>query len=346
MGLLGLTAAHELVQRGFLVQVVEREASQDVEYACEVGGLARSQPKRIRCTRRPHWELYNKQSREEYVAANPALRSIEDEGVAEGTLSEGAREANLATIRAIRDRPMQPVQKRYPISQRISLLVRKEDGHPVKTKKQQAEAKVSDGGLLAADELLAIYGINDSDAWAQIEDIPDWHGEIKARIGQAGPNYLNRHKLEAVCCSCSTRRSNIASTCATTSTRCAKRTGAPMISTCASRDAKHCSLRCMDAVTSSKAGRKNVAAACAWAHVIENKIVSCIAAPERSDNEALKARVAELKNDSDVRDILSDTIGNFKDHLICRGSAPRPEAASDGVMDRRLRTNVVECQRH
>ncbi len=341
-GVAGLTAAHELIQRGFLVQVVEREASQDVEYACEVGGLARSQPKRIRSTRRPHWMLYNKQSREEYVAANASLRNIEDEGLIDGTLSEDEREANLATIRAIRDRPMQPVQKRYPISQRITLLVRKADDNPAKQIKQDAESKVSDEQLLDADELLALYGIDANDAWAQIENIPDWNGEIQALIGQAGPNYLNGHKLDAVCCqlfdAAIEYRKHLRDD--LDALREAHGRTYDLDPCVARREALLVEVhgRC----DFFKSRRKNVAAARAWAHVIKNKIVKCIENAGNSGNDALKARVDELANDSDVEAILKDTLENFADHLICRGSAPRPAAASDGVVERRLRMNIVE----
>lgn len=42
-GVAGLTVAHELVERGFAVQVVEPTPSLDIDGDCEVGGLARSQ---------------------------------------------------------------------------------------------------------------------------------------------------------------------------------------------------------------------------------------------------------------------------------------------------------------
>ena len=42
-GIAGLSAAHELIERGFRVRVVEPVASEDREYEAEVGGLARNQ---------------------------------------------------------------------------------------------------------------------------------------------------------------------------------------------------------------------------------------------------------------------------------------------------------------
>lgn len=47
-GIAGLSAAHELIERGFYVQVVESKMSPDEEYAVEVGGLARNQFGRVR----------------------------------------------------------------------------------------------------------------------------------------------------------------------------------------------------------------------------------------------------------------------------------------------------------
>ena len=46
-GIAGLSAAHELIERGFCVQVVEPSSSPDEENAAEVGGLARNQVGRV-----------------------------------------------------------------------------------------------------------------------------------------------------------------------------------------------------------------------------------------------------------------------------------------------------------
>ena len=46
-GIAGLTVAHELVERGFHVQVVEPQESQFEEYECEVGGMAANQFSRV-----------------------------------------------------------------------------------------------------------------------------------------------------------------------------------------------------------------------------------------------------------------------------------------------------------
>src|SRR5215510_10649689 len=46
-GIAGLSAAHELIEKGFDVQVVEPARSPDEEYAAEAGGMARNQFGRI-----------------------------------------------------------------------------------------------------------------------------------------------------------------------------------------------------------------------------------------------------------------------------------------------------------
>src|SRR5437870_3970931 len=46
-GIAGLSTAHELIERGFSVQVVEPTPSPDEENRVEVGGLARNQFRRV-----------------------------------------------------------------------------------------------------------------------------------------------------------------------------------------------------------------------------------------------------------------------------------------------------------
>ena len=42
-GVTGLTAAHELIERGFIVHVVEPRENPLEEHACQVGGMAANQ---------------------------------------------------------------------------------------------------------------------------------------------------------------------------------------------------------------------------------------------------------------------------------------------------------------
>ena len=90
-GVAGLTAAHELIERGFDVQVVESAESQFEEYECEVGGLAANQFSRVPAsTNEVHGSRQSTYSPDE----NTLLRNLR-----QTTLSEAA--------------------PRFPITQRI-----------------------------------------------------------------------------------------------------------------------------------------------------------------------------------------------------------------------------------
>ena len=88
-GIAGLTAAHELVERGFTVQVVESAASDVEEYECRVGGLAANQFTRVRS---PILDLH------------PWLR---------------CDAANLCNVEAFRDKPLESTARRFPLLQTI-----------------------------------------------------------------------------------------------------------------------------------------------------------------------------------------------------------------------------------
>ena len=47
-GITGLTVAHELIERGFKVQIVEPAESPTEEYACQIGGMAANQLGRVK----------------------------------------------------------------------------------------------------------------------------------------------------------------------------------------------------------------------------------------------------------------------------------------------------------
>ena len=66
-GIAGLTAAHELVERGFQVQVAESRPSSLEENCCEIGGLAANLFTRIRA---PVGDLHKKLSDEDLKRAN------------------------------------------------------------------------------------------------------------------------------------------------------------------------------------------------------------------------------------------------------------------------------------
>jgi hypothetical protein len=89
-GIAGLSAAHELIDRGFDVQVVEPAVSPDEEYAAEVGGLARNQFGRV----------------------NESPEILHRKG-------SGELDKHIETVRTIRSRKMQPVQRRFPVPAQI-----------------------------------------------------------------------------------------------------------------------------------------------------------------------------------------------------------------------------------
>jgi putative NAD(P)-binding protein len=93
-GIAGLSAAHELAERGFMVQVVETAQSQVDEYECQVGGLAANQLSRV-ATDVPtlHRRL---------LVADPA--------------------SELPKLMRLRTKHIQPTQQRFPINHRIRIV--------------------------------------------------------------------------------------------------------------------------------------------------------------------------------------------------------------------------------
>jgi hypothetical protein len=94
-GIAGLSAAHELIERGFVVQVVEPTLCPDEEYSVEVGGLARNQFGR--------------------VTEDPSILHK----AAKKKISEDEFRRHLEAIRRLRAREMRPVQLRFPVPSRI-----------------------------------------------------------------------------------------------------------------------------------------------------------------------------------------------------------------------------------
>ena len=92
-GIAGLSAAHELIERGFDVQVVEPSGSPNDEYAVEVGGLACNQFGR--------------------VPENPRVLHANSKDDAE------TFRRKLELISQLRSDEMQPVQRRFGIPWRI-----------------------------------------------------------------------------------------------------------------------------------------------------------------------------------------------------------------------------------
>jgi hypothetical protein len=90
-GIAGLTTAHELVERGFPVQVVEAAKDEFVEYACAVGGLAANQ----------------------FARARLAIQELHP------WLLKGAEKENLAKIEKYRSPSLEQTARRFPIKETL-----------------------------------------------------------------------------------------------------------------------------------------------------------------------------------------------------------------------------------
>lgn len=85
-GIAGLSLAHELVERGFGVQVIEATPDPDQEYTCQVGGLAANQLARTPANPpRLHPYLYAEVPGGEEVVVPPQLRSVQVWVIATGS---------------------------------------------------------------------------------------------------------------------------------------------------------------------------------------------------------------------------------------------------------------------
>jgi len=124
-GVAGLSVAHELIERGFIVQVVEREISQDREYECEVGGMARSQFGRIKADlMRLHPYLFPGEARDylESVLASEILDPEVSEIQADPKhpfKDEEERRKAIELLQKLRLVEMQPVHRRFGVPERI-----------------------------------------------------------------------------------------------------------------------------------------------------------------------------------------------------------------------------------
>jgi biotin carboxyl carrier protein len=112
-GVTGLSAAHELVERGFEVQVVEPNASEDFEYECEVGGMAANQFGRIKETRLLHPYLFPEE-RFDYLRACEEGNVVDEE--AAEPLQGNEDKEQLLQLRNLR---LLPVRKRFGFPWRI-----------------------------------------------------------------------------------------------------------------------------------------------------------------------------------------------------------------------------------
>lgn len=111
-GVAGLSTAHELIERGFTVQLVEEAESKFEENECEIGGLAANQLSRVPASIK---ELH------------PKFLEEEEEGEGEGEAGNGAEEdenawqrepysnAEKSCLKTLRRMPLSEAQRRFPI---------------------------------------------------------------------------------------------------------------------------------------------------------------------------------------------------------------------------------------
>jgi FAD binding domain len=90
-GIAGLTTAHELVERGFPVQIVEAAEDEFVEYACAVGGLAANQ----------------------FARARLAIQDLHP------WLLEREEKENLARVEKYRNATLDQTARRFPIKETL-----------------------------------------------------------------------------------------------------------------------------------------------------------------------------------------------------------------------------------
>ena len=107
-GVTGLTAAHELIERGFVVHVVEPKENPLEEHGCQVGGMAANQLARV-----PALDPIAAMQIAQGIAASGKQSDAKDE------LSAELRALIAGIVPALARLEMEPVQTRAPIMQRL-----------------------------------------------------------------------------------------------------------------------------------------------------------------------------------------------------------------------------------
>ncbi|MFT7304844.1 MAG: hypothetical protein ACI9P7_000102 [Candidatus Azotimanducaceae bacterium] len=124
-GVAGLSAAHELIEHGFDVQVVEERQSHFEEYACEVGGFAASQYERIKKTEELYPQLLNvKRTFPEWRSwdAPPDGGDVPDTWkptLLERPIKDDEDHTNFNAVKELRAQKMRSVQKMIPFTDNI-----------------------------------------------------------------------------------------------------------------------------------------------------------------------------------------------------------------------------------
>ncbi len=122
-GITGLSVAHELIERGFEVQLVERLASIEQEYEVEVGGIAANQLGAVKEELgRLHPHIFWREEEDYIVAVKNG--EIEDPDAKEflelpRQTKRALREKRKAALRTLRAFPMQPTRRPVALTETI-----------------------------------------------------------------------------------------------------------------------------------------------------------------------------------------------------------------------------------
>jgi hypothetical protein len=134
-GIAGLTAAHELIERGFNVKVVEAAESPLEEYACQIGGMAANQLGRVKADTIDIKRLLARgiipgqvvPKSDQDTASFAAIQKFTETGGFTIPFLFDSDE-DKAILQRARDLLMQPVQRRFAVTHRIRFKKRLEQG--------------------------------------------------------------------------------------------------------------------------------------------------------------------------------------------------------------------------
>lgn len=113
-GITGLSAAHELAERGFQVQIVEPEADPFEEYHCKIGGMAANQLSRVSSSFADTIDNYIKQ-----YFANINRFDTDNYSESQSIIINPYLTEEFLSFQNTRENKMLPIQERFLVNQRI-----------------------------------------------------------------------------------------------------------------------------------------------------------------------------------------------------------------------------------